>query len=105
MDNTPDSLYEFGFGKSYSTFTYSNLTMSTTNATSKDKVKVSVRVTNSSQRDGQEVVQLYVEDLIATVAVPNKQLKGFKKVLIKVGESKDVDFDIKIEDLGLWNVK
>lgn len=55
--------------------------------------------------DGAEVVQLYVQDVIASVVVPNKSLKGFKKVFIKKGESVDVDIAVKIQDLGLWDAR
>lgn len=74
--SSPVPLYEFGYGKSYSTFDYGNVTLSKTNATASDTVMASVDVTNNSTRDGTEVVQLYVEDMISSVEVPNKQLKG-----------------------------
>jgi beta-glucosidase len=102
--NTPVPQYEFGYGKSYSTFQYSNLTLSQTNATASDTITATVQVTNNSTRDGTEVVQLYVSDEIASVVVPNKQLKGFSKVPIKAGETATVCIPIAVEDLGLWNV-
>jgi beta-glucosidase len=105
VDGTPEPLYEFGFGKSYSTFSYSNLTLSSKTAAARDTITASVTVWNTSKRDGSEVVQLYVEDLIASVAVPNKQLRGFKKVFIKAGSKVDVDIDVKVVDLGLWNIQ
>jgi beta-glucosidase len=105
VSGSPDPQYEFGYGKSYSTFTYSNLTLSQKTATAKDSVVASVTVWNTSKRDGTEVVQLYVEDLIASVAVPNRQMKGFKKVFIKAGSSEEVQMAVKIQDLGLWNQK
>jgi beta-glucosidase len=105
VDDTPEPLYEFGFGKSYSTFSYSNVTLSAKNATAKDTITASVTVWNTSKRDGSEVVQLYVEDLISSIVVPNKQLKGFKKVFIKAGGKVDIDIPVKVEDLGLWNIQ
>ncbi|KAF2665674.1 glycoside hydrolase [Microthyrium microscopicum] len=105
VDNTPEALYEFGYGKSYSNFTYSGLRLSSKTATVKDTITVSVTIKNTGSRDGAEVVQLYVEDLIASVAVPNIQLKGFEKVFIKAGQSIEVKLSLKVADLGLWNVR
>lgn len=102
--DTPQPLYEFGYGKSYSTFSYSNVTLSATNATASDTVTASIKVTNNSTRDGAEVVQLYVQDVISSVVVPNKQLKGFEKVIIKAGETAEVAIDVKVADLGLWDI-
>lgn len=103
--NTPVPLYEFGYGLSYTTFDYSNVTLSKTSAGQSDAVTASVKVSNNGTMDGQEVVQLYVQDVIASVAVPNKQLKGFKKVMIRAGETMDVGIDVNVADLGLWNIK
>ena len=79
--------------------------MSSKNATARDTITASVTVWNISKRDGSEVVQLYVEDLISSVAVPNRQLKGFKKVFIKAGGKADIDMSVKVEDLGLWDIQ
>lgn len=104
--NTPAPLYEFGYGKSYSTFQYSDVKLSKTSKVSaKDTVTVSVKVTNNSTRNGAEVVQVYVKDLISSIVVPNIQLKGFAKVDIKAGKSKTVSIPLKVADLGLWNIK
>jgi len=105
--NTPEPLYEFGYGKSYSTFTYSNVTLSSHSAqsTSNDTITATVRVTNTGPMDGQEIAQLYVQDVIASVVVPNKSLKGFKKVFIKAGATVDVQIPVKVQDLGLWDLR
>jgi len=103
--NSPIPLYEFGYGKSYSSFTYSDLTLSKTNVSATDNIVVTVNVTNNSTRDGAEVIQLYVRDLIASVAVPNLQLKGFSKVLIGAGKTETVQITLAINDLGLWNIR
>lgn len=101
----PHAVYPFGYGKSYSTFEYSNLQLSKTNATVQDTVTVSVDVKNLDEsREATEVVQVYVVDEIASVVVANRLLKGFEKVVIPAGGSKSVKVDIKVEDLGLWNV-
>jgi beta-glucosidase len=102
--NTPQPLYEFGFGRSYSTFKYSNVTLSKTTASASDTITASIQVTNTSPRDGAEVVQAYVQDVISSVEVPNKSLKGFKKVTIPAGQTTTVKIDIPVEDLGLWNI-
>ncbi|RDW77702.1 glycoside hydrolase family 3 protein [Coleophoma cylindrospora] len=98
-------LYEFGYGKSYSTFAYSNVTLSKINVTSTDLITVSVDVTNNSTRDGTEVVQLYVKDLISSVEVPNQLLKGFAKIPIAAGATETVNIPLNISDVGLWNIK
>ncbi|EON99739.1 putative beta- protein [Phaeoacremonium minimum UCRPA7] len=103
--NTPLPLYDFGYGKSYSTFSYSEITLSKSTASSSDTVTVSVDVTNNSTRDGTEVVQLYVKDLVSSVVVPNKQLKGFAKIPIAAGATETVKLDLKVADLGLWDIK
>jgi beta-glucosidase len=102
--NTPVPLYEFGYGKSYSTFQYSDLTLSKTNVSPNDKITVSVQVTNNSTRDGTEVVQLYVQDLISSVVVPNLALRGFSKVPILAGKTETVEIPLSIQDIGLWNI-
>ncbi|XXG95422.1 hypothetical protein Hte_001684 [Hypoxylon texense] len=101
---SPLPLYEFGYGKSYSTFTYSSATLSPATASAGDIVTVSVDVTNASERDGAEVVQVYVEDVVASVVVPNRQLRGFAKVFIHAGETATVTVDMKVADLGLWDI-
>ncbi|KAI1498787.1 glycoside hydrolase superfamily [Biscogniauxia marginata] len=101
---SPLPLYEFGYGKSYSTFAYANLALSQTTASASDRITVSVDVTNESERDGAEVVQLYVRDLISSVAVPNLQLRGFSKVAIAAGATETVTLDLNIADLGLWDI-
>ena len=104
VQNTPVPLYEFGFGMSYSTFSYSNVSLSSQNASASDIVTASVQVTNTSPVDGMEVVQLYVQDVISSVVVPNQLLKGFQKVMIKAGQSATVEIPVNVQDLGLWNI-
>ena len=97
-------LYEFGYGLSYSTFRYSNVTLSTSNPGPSDKITATISVTNESDMDGMEVVQIYIQDVIASVAVPNIQLKAFKKVLIKAGQTSNVEIPINVSKLGLWDL-
>ncbi|CAD6449030.1 71d9bfad-a2d2-4f77-8dad-85d0e833e469 [Sclerotinia trifoliorum] len=103
--NSPVPLYEFGYGKSYSTFEYSNVTLSARNVSATDTITATLSVTNNSTRDGSEVVQLYIQDVISSVVVPNIQLKGFQKVAIKAGETGKVNIDLKVQDVGLWDIK
>ncbi|KAI1369789.1 glycoside hydrolase family 3 protein [Xylaria arbuscula] len=102
--STPLPLYSFGHGLSYSTFSYSNLALSQETASASDTITVTVDVTNDSDRDGAEVVQLYVKDVISSVVVPNKELKGFSKVNIKAGATETVSIELKVEALGLWDL-
>ncbi|KAK9369878.1 glycosidase [Lipomyces kononenkoae] len=101
--NTPLPLYEFGYGKSYSTFLYSNVTLDKAYVSVRDEITATVQITNNSTRDGSEVVQLYVADLVSSIVVPNKQLKGFSKVFVKAGKTRIVSISFKISEIGLWN--
>lgn len=104
----PNPWYEFGYGKSYSTFTYSNFEIDVSEISVSDidqdaAVTVSVDVTNESDVDGMEVVQVYVSDVISSVVVPNKTLRGFEKVFIPAGETETVEIEVKISELGLYD--
>jgi beta-glucosidase len=103
VSNAP--LYPFGYGLSYTTFEYSNLKISSDKINFGEKLKVSVDVKNTGNHDGQEVVQLYVRDLVGSVTRPVKELKGFEKIALKKGESKTVSFEISSEDLKFYNVE
>ena len=102
VGNSP--LYPFGFGLSYTTFEYSNMNISAKKINFNDKLKVSVDVKNTGNYDGQEVVQLYIRDLVGSVTRPVKELKGFEKITLKKGESKTVSFEISSEDLKFYNI-
>ena len=102
-DIDPSPLFPFGFGLSYTQFEYSNLQMSKKEIATNENIKISVDVINVGNRSGKEVVQLYIEDVIATVATPVKQLKGFKKVNLRPGEKKSVVFELTPEHLSLYN--
>ncbi|PKX96955.1 putative beta-glucosidase [Aspergillus novofumigatus IBT 16806] len=92
------------FGHHYSTFEYGPVTVDKANVTASDTVTISVDVTNTHKSmDGTEVVQVYIQDEIASVVVPNRQLKGFEKVVIPAKKTKTVKIQIKVQDLGLWN--
>jgi beta-glucosidase len=93
--------YPFGYGLSYSEFEYGEVTLDKTTVSVADTVTVSVDVTNTHRRlDGTEVVQVYVVDDISSVAVPNRLLKGFEKVVIRAGETKTVNIQLKVVTWG-----
>lgn len=98
VPNTP--LYPFGFGLSYTSFQYSKPLVSATLLTDSAPLTVTVTVTNTGNYDGAEVVQLYVQDLVGSVTRPVKELKGFRKIMLKKGESKEVKFTLSREDLA-----
>lgn len=99
--NTP--LYPFGYGLSYTTFQLDNLHLDKATVQAGESINISVDIQNSGQRVGEEVVQLYVRDLIATVTRPTKELKGFKRVALNAGEKKTVTFTLHINQLGFYN--
>lgn len=101
--NTPQPWFPFGYGLSYSTFAYSNVSLSATNVTASSTLTATVSVTNNGTRDGAEVVQLYVKDVLASVDHPSIQLKGFEKVMIGAGETVQVTIPLDVSDVGLWD--
>ena len=102
-----DVSYEFGYGLSYTTFGFSNFTISKNNITPNDKITVSADVSNTGDVDGDEVVQVYVRtpDSPASLQRPIKRLRGFKRVTIPAGQTKRVSIDIHCSDLWFWDSK
>ncbi|MGN7757047.1 beta-glucosidase BglX [Chryseobacterium sp. 22532] len=103
MDECNTPLYPFGYGLSYSKFSYSDMSVSNPNPKGNQTIQASVTVTNSGNYDGAEVVQLYIRDLVGSITRPVKELKGFQKIFLKKGESKKVTFDITPESLKFYN--
>ncbi len=101
--SSPDPLFTFGFGLSYTTFEYTNMKVYKTKFGAKDEILIDVDVKNTGSCEGKEVVQLYVRDMVSSVETPVIQLKGFKKINLKPGEIKTVRFKITPKDLSLWN--
>ncbi|MGZ8523491.1 MAG: beta-glucosidase BglX [Chitinophagaceae bacterium] len=103
MDVSNEPLYPFGYGLSYTSFSYSDVKLSSSSMTAGQKITASVTVTNTGSKDGKEVVQLYIRDMVGTSTRPVKELKGFQKMELKAGEAKTVSFDISINDLKYYN--
>ena len=99
-----EPLYPFGFGLSYTTFSYSNLEVSSNKLKSDGEITVRVTIQNLGNRTGDEVVQLYVKHLNSTIDRPFKEIKGFKRVTIKPNESKTVEIPLKAEILAYWDI-
>lgn len=99
-DAPNDALFPFGFGLSYTTFSYSDLKISSDAISKGEKLQVSVSVKNSGNVSGEEVVQLYIRDLVGSITRPVKELKGFEKISLAAGESKVVNFTIGENDLA-----
>jgi beta-glucosidase len=101
VPNSP--LYPFGYGLSYTTFNYSDVSLSSSKLQGNQTLKASVTLTNTGKYDGAEIVQLYIRDVVGSITRPIKELKGFQKIMLKVGESKTVTFDITPESLKFYN--
>jgi beta-glucosidase len=97
-------LYQFGFGLSYTTFDFKNLRLKKKKIGLKDSTQILVDVTNTGKRAGTEVVQMYIRDLISSVTRPIKELKGFKKIELRPGETKTVALDITPESLAFYDI-
>uniref|UniRef100_UPI00404B21A0 beta-glucosidase BglX n=2 Tax=Flavobacterium sp. TaxID=239 RepID=UPI00404B21A0 len=103
LDVPNEPLFPFGFGLSYTTFSYKNLKVSKASFSESESITISVDVTNTGNFDGKEVVQLYIRDLVGSITRPVKELKGFEKIFLKKGETKTVSFTISQEDLKFYN--
>ncbi|WP_018464847.1 beta-glucosidase BglX [Segatella paludivivens] len=104
LDVRNDALYPFGYGLSYTTFSYSDIRLSSNEMPRDGSIKATVTVTNTGNRDGDEIVQLYIHDKVASISRPVRELKGFKRIHLKSGESKEVSFDITPDLLKFYDV-
>lgn len=100
VSNAP--LYPFGFGLSYTSFEYSDLKMNKKEFQFNENIEVNVTVTNTGKFDGEEIIQLYIQDLVGSVTRPVKELKGFKRIFLKKGESKNISFALTSKDLEFY---
>ena len=103
LDVPNDPLFPFGYGLSYTTFEYSPLTLSGNSMTTGGNITVSVTVTNTGSCEGTEVVQLYIRDMVGSIARPVQELKGFERICLKPGESRTVNFTINADLLKFYN--
>ena len=103
LDVSNDPVYPFGYGLSYTTFNYSDITLSTSSIKQGESLTANITVTSTGSYEGKEVVQLYIRDMVASVTRPVRELKGFQKIDLKPGESKVVTFTISPEDLKFYN--
>jgi len=99
-----EPLFPFGFGLSYTTFAYSNLKVNPSRISATDNAKVSVTVTNTGRRSGDEIVQLYIRDLVSSVTQPIMELKDFRRISLAPGESKTVEFVITPDKLSFLDL-
>lgn len=103
LDISNDPLYPFGYGLSYTTFQYSDITLSSDRLTADGTLTASVIVTNTGNRDADEIVQMYIRDLVGSITRPVKELKGFERIHLKKGESKQVTFQITPDLLKFYD--
>jgi beta-glucosidase len=103
LDSPNSPLFPFGYGLSYTTFEYSDVSLNKTKITTGETLEAKVTVTNNGDYDGEEVVQLYIRDVVTSITRPVKELKGFQKIFIEAGESKEVSFTLSEEDLKFYN--
>ena len=103
LDVSNDPLYPFGYGLSYTQFSYGDLNLSAKSIGPGGKLEARITVSNTGNYDGEETVQLYIRDMVASIARPVKELKNFQKVFIKKGESKEIVFSITTDDLKFYN--
>lgn len=102
IPNSP--LYPFGYGLSYTTFEYSDIVLDKNVLSGSDSLQATVEVTNTGNMEGEEIIQLYIRDITASVTRPVKELKSFKKISLKAGESREVTFNIDREDLKFYDI-
>ena len=103
LDVSNDPLYPFGYGLSYTQFTYSDIKLSSSKMAKNGSIIASVTVTNTGMIEGKEVVQLYLRDMVGSITRPVKELKGFQKINLKPGETKELNFNITEEELKFYN--
>ena len=103
LDSSNDPVYPFGYGLSYTTFEYGDIKLSKLQLKGDETLTASVILTNTGKLAGEEIVQLYIQDPVASISRPVKELKNFRKVMIQPGEKKEVNFNITTSDLMFYN--
>jgi beta-glucosidase len=104
LDAGATPLFPFGFGLSYSTFEYSNLRLNKTLLKQGETITATVTLKNTGKYDATEVAQLYIRDLVGSIARPVKELKGFQRISLKAGESTEVSFTLHTNDLAFYGI-
>jgi len=105
LDSSITPLYPFGYGLSYTTYVISDLALDKSSMKAvDDRITVTATVQNSGEREGEMVVQLYVRDLVGSVTRPVKELKGFQKITLNAGESRQVTFELRAEELAFYGI-
>ncbi|MBE0653748.1 MAG: glycoside hydrolase family 3 C-terminal domain-containing protein, partial [Bacteroidales bacterium] len=102
IDSSNEPLFPFGYGLSYTSFKYDEIRLGASQLKTGNDLKINVIITNTGKREGTEVVQLYIRDLVGSVTRPVKELKGFRKILLQPGESKEIEFLITSKDLSFY---
>jgi beta-glucosidase len=103
LDSPNDPVYPFGYGLSYTTFEYSNILLNKTSLKGTDRLQATLTLTNTGKVAGEEVVQVYIQDPVASISRPVKELRNFRKLMLKPGEQQDITFDITVDDLVFYN--
>jgi beta-glucosidase len=103
IDSPNDPVYPFGFGLSYTTFEYGEIRLSKALLKGNETLTVTVELTNTGKLAGEEVVQLYIGDPVASISRPVKELKSFRKIMLQPGEKKEITLEINPDDLKFYN--
>jgi len=103
LDAGDSPLFPFGFGLSYTTFKYSEVKVSKKTISKGNALNVTCTITNTGKREGKEVAQFYIRDVVGSLARPVRELKGFQKINLKAGETKTVNFTLNDDQLAFWN--
>ncbi|MCD7898956.1 MAG: beta-glucosidase BglX [Bacteroides sp.] len=104
LDAGVDPLYPFGYGLSYTTFAYNNIRLSSNEYTEQDTIKIAFDLENTGKYTATEVVQLYIQDKVASVTRPVKELKGFERITLKAGEKQTIAMEVPVSELAFWNI-
>jgi beta-glucosidase len=103
VDASTSPAFEFGYGLSYTTFNFSNLRIEPNRVSRTGKASIIVDVENTGSRAGEEVVQLYINDIVASITRPVKELKGFKRIALEPAETRTVEFELSTEAFGFYD--
>lgn len=103
LDISNSPLYPFGYGLSYTSFSYGDIKLSKSSISGTEPIRISITISNTGSYDGTETVQLYIRDMVGSITRPVKELKGFQQLFLKKGESKEVTFTLTVNDLKFYN--